>query len=210
MFKKIKVFLFCILFSGGAFAALPVTNSSNVNVGGAAVSSSNPLPTGVYSGTTPIGICYNAAGLVALCVSDPGIIKGPTVASTTTDGINVIAVPYLIRAILIGQVTTASATIIGTPPGNSYCRQLEVEIPANATQAVAGDDLITIALNGVTIATLDPYIPSTASSTVGFLIQSKRDFTQIAPNTYLTGGTLTVTLATALTAGAVNINAYFD
>jgi len=209
MFKKISAFLFCILFSGGAFAALPVTNSSNINIGGAAVSSSNPLPADVYSGTTAIGICYTTSGLPGLCTVDKDLTLGPISSNPNNDGINVIPIPYAVKAILIGQATTVAATIIGTPPSNSFCREIEIEIPANAIQAVAGDDLITVALNGVTIATFYPYIPSTASSTDGFLIQSKRDFNLLSPNTGASG-TLTVTLATALTAGVVNINAYFD
>lgn len=112
-----------------------------------------------------------------------------------------------IANLVAGQATAAGATTIGTPPANGNLRLIHVEIPGNAIQAVAGDDLITIALNGVTVAILDPYIPA-ASVGTGTLYAASYNFNAIGFNTG-SAGTLTVTLTTALTAGAVNINAYF-
>lgn len=175
MFKKLTAFLFCALFcalfSGGAWAALPVTNGSNININGAPVTAANPLP--IAS-------------------------QGTAIVLQVADAANLIT----------GQATAAGATTIGTPPANSNMRLLHVEIPGNAIQATAGDDLITIALNGVTVATLDPYIPA-ASLGTGTLYTTVYNFDPVAFNTG-SAGTLTVTLATALTGGAVNVNAYFD
>lgn len=108
-----------------------------------------------------------------------------------------------------GPATAAGATTIGTPPANSNLRRLILSVAGNSTQATAGGDLLTIALDGVTILTESVYIGATSLSSLGTLYQRDIDFSSIAFNAGA-AGTLTATWANALTAGALYVNAYFD
>jgi len=132
------------------------------------------------------------------------IIAGAGLSATNPLPANILATS---ATFVTGLATTAGATIIGTPPANSNLRRLILSMAENSTQAAAGGDLLTIALNGVTILKEAIYIGSTLSSST--LYQRDIDFSSIAFNTGATG-TLTATLANALTAGALYVNAYFD
>jgi len=207
MFKKISAFLFCALFSGGALAALPVTNSSNVNVNGAAVSSGNPLPILVYgyNNSTPIVIPEAQGGLVTAPIgsfnSPVTAVRGSTYGWNTnianTQG-------------YYGQATIAPAATVATltPPSNSALAGWDISITSNATLAVAGTDTITVALNGVTLYQTSVYIPATALSTAGQMYSHKQKYNSFIVPKVGSAGNFTVTLGTALATGTVNVNEY--
>ena len=76
---------------------------------------------------------------------------------------------------------------------------------ANSTLAVAGTDLLTVNLNGGVIYSENIYFPSLGPSAFDKI---EIDFDTVAQN--ISTGFLDVTLATALTAGIIDVNAYFD
>jgi len=108
-----------------------------------------------------------------------------------------------------GSATASGTTTIATPPANSNLRKLTLAIPGNAAQASAGNNAFSIALGGTIIFSEAPFIPATALSNAGDLYHRDLDFSAIAPNAGASG-TLTATLANALTSGSLQINAYFD
>jgi hypothetical protein len=167
----------------GTFASPPLV-VSGVNT--------NPL-------TTPVNTQSILGGAV-VSASNPI----PTVAQGTTMVVQATQAASLIN----GSATAAGVTTIGTPAANSNLHMLHIEIPGNAIQATAGQDAITVALNGVTIAVLDPYVPAVSLGT-GILYQTTINFSTVAFGTG-SAGTLTVSLTNALTGGQVNVNAYFD
>jgi hypothetical protein len=108
-----------------------------------------------------------------------------------------------------GSAPAAGATTIGTPPANSNLRKLLISVTDNATQATAGEDMITVALNGVKIFAEPVYVPAVALDTGGQLYHRDIDFGGTGFNTG-SAGALTVTLGAALATGSLNVNAYFD
>jgi len=208
MFKKISAFLFCALFSGGAFAALPVTNGSNVNVNGEAISSTNPLPSMIYGSSGLSATVSAIAGADALSVSQTGI-RIESVA-----GVNAYTIgPGYILSSTQGtyqQATIAPAATVATltPPANNALAGWDISITSNATLAVAGTDTITVALNGVTIYQTSVYIPATALSTAGQMYSHKQKYNSFIVPKAGSAGTFTVTLGTALATGTVNVNEY--
>lgn len=101
--------------------------------------------------------------------------------------------------------SATSATI--TPIANTNLRKLKIALSDNATLATAGNDLLTVTLNGVAIFSEHVYIPQTPNTGIGGydMKLSFNDFTFSAGES----GTLVVTLATALATGYLDINAYF-
>jgi hypothetical protein len=194
MFKKISAFLFCGLFSVGAWGALPVSTFQNL-----------------YASGVPLTVGNDPSGVTGLNVNSHllnNMTMSPAQApSDTTNGLASFSAPFNATTIQ-ALATAAGSTTIGTPAPNTFCRMLHVEIPGNAIQATAGVDTLTVALNGVTIAVLTPYVPDVSLGT-GVLYQTTINFNSIAFNTG-SAGTLTISLATALTGGAVNVNAYFN
>lgn len=171
--------------TSGSPAASGVTTVSTVWTSGAAVSPANPLP---IADTTLAGLVSSLA---------------PAASGLTT-----IARPAP-ATLVSGSVTASGSTVIGTPPANSNLRKLLLSVTENATQTTAGEDVLTIALDGVNVFEEPIYIPAAALSSNGQLYQRDIDFSNLAFNVGA-AGTLTATLGTALTAGSVNINAYFD
>jgi len=112
-------------------------------------------------------------------------------------------------SLISGSASAAGASTIGTPTANSNLRKLILGVTELATQATAGENLITISLNGTAIFSEGVYIPSSGLATNGALYQRDITFDHIVFNTGATG-TLTATWANALTAGALYVNAYFD
>ncbi len=175
----------------GIFSTLTGQNVTVTNAAG------NPVPIsgGVAITGTASVVDTTLAGLVSSL-------------SPAASGLTTIAKP-LAATLVSGSATAAGSTTIGTPPANSNLRKLVISTTENAAQATAGEDLLTIALNGVTVFSESVYIPATALATSGKLYSRDLPFDTIAFNTG-TAGTLTATLATALTSGSVSINAYFD
>lgn len=171
--------------TSGSPAASGVSTVSTLWTSGAAVAPANPLP---VADTTLAGLVSSLA--------------------PAASGLTIIARPAP-ATLVSGSATASGSTAIGTPPANSNLRKLLLSVTENATQATAGEDVLTIALNGVTVFEEPVYIPATALSSNGQLYQRDIDFSNLAFNAGA-AGTLTATLGTALTAGSVNINAYFD
>ena len=213
MFKKIKVFLFCILFSGGAFAALPVTNSSNVNVGGAPVSGTNPVPSLLYA--TPYGggvgspLNYDLLnGRNSLNTDLAGVYYGAPSSVNNTISSPLLAMGNTQGTYQQATITPAATVATLTPPANNALEGWDISITSNATLAVAGTDTITVALNGVTIYQTSVYIPSTALSAAGQMYTHKEKYNSFIAPKAGASGTFTVTLSTALATGTVNVNEY--
>lgn len=171
--------------TSGSPAASGVSTASTIWTSGAAVAPANPLP---VADTTLSGLVSSLA---------------PAASGLTT-----IAKPAP-ATLVSGTATASGTTTIGTPPANSNLRKLLLSVTENAAQATAGEDLLTMALNGVTVFAEPVYIPATALATNGQLYQRDIDLSNVSFNAGATG-TLTATLATALTSGSVNVNAYFD
>ena len=110
--------------------------------------------------------------------------------------------------LVYGTATTAGATTIGTPPANSNLRKLVLAVTENATLAAAGENTISVLLDGVTVFTDQVYIPATALATNGVLYTRDLDFSDIAFGSG-SAGTLTVNLGTALATGSLVVNGYF-
>jgi hypothetical protein len=113
-------------------------------------------------------------------------------------------------ATLVSAAASASgSTTLGTPPANSNLRKLLLSVSENAAQATAGENQITVELNGAAVFSEAVYIPATAMTNNGVLYQRDIDFSMVAFNTG-SSGTLTISLGSALTSGSVYVNAYFD
>jgi len=213
MFKKISVFLFCAIFSSGALAVLPVTNSSNVNVNGAAVSSTNPIPSLIYgsqAGTTNIGpLSYDVLNNHnALSIGLGGVYYGAPSTVNATIFSPLIALGNTQGTYQQATIAPASTVATLTPPANNALEGWAVSITSNATLAVAGTDTITVALNGVTLYQTSVYIPVTALSTAGQMYSHKQKYNSFVVPKVGASGTFTVTLSTALATGTVNVNEY--
>lgn len=101
--------------------------------------------------------------------------------------------------------TTGAAASVA--PGNSNLRKLVLTVSGDASLAAAGRDLITVALNGVNIFKVSPFIPG-AAGTGAVLAQYAVEFNDAAPAAG--AGNLTVSAATVLATGLIELNAYFD
>lgn len=211
------------------FPLLPVNITNLTNITGSTVTvvntSSQPVPvtdqtlSGLVSslGTqTTSGVTTNTAIITSGSVVSSGnpfpvkTTSGSTTAVTNTSGSPLYTSDTVSSATLLsGSATASGSTSIGTPPANSNMRKIVLSINDNATQAVAGTETVTVTLNGNTVFSEGVYVPSTALSNSGELYQRQITFDNIAFNAGATG-TLTVSLANALTAGALYVNAYFD
>ena len=207
MIKKLSILMVLLLLPMAAVAA-----QYPMNIGGAAVSSTNPLPSVVYGGNgsnfaiIPAVTAYN--GQIGLGVAPVGA-KVASIAAIETNT----------ATWIVGQVNTQGtyqqATIAAgataatlTPPANNALEGWAVSITSNATLAVAGTDTITVALNGVTLYQTSVYIPATALSTAGQMYSHKQKYNSFVVPKVGASGTFTVTLGTALATGTVNVNEY--
>lgn len=122
------------------------------------------------------------------------------------------SIPYGVQQVPLAakayQATIApgstSATI--TPTANLNLRKLILTLSAEAAQTTAGTDLLTVALNGVTLYKQNVYVPAVGVNN-GPETLAVLDFDALGFNAG--AGSLVVSLATALTAGDLDINAYF-
>ena len=151
---------------------------------------------GLAQGTTVIDTNIVRTMLASSAAGFPGIVL--CVMTVPKNG-----------SLISGSASAAGASTIGTPPANSNLRKLVLGVTELATQATAGENLITISLNGTAIFSEGVYIPSSGLATNGALYQRDIPFDHFVFNTGATG-ILTATIANALTAGALYVNAYFD
>jgi hypothetical protein len=183
-----------------------VTAYATIYNGGSPVSNTNALPVADETLAALVSATQDEQTNTGLTAYATPFVGGAPVSSGNALPVN--AIPSAMTAIS-GSATASGSTTIGTPPANSNLRKLILAIPANATQSTAGNNAITIALNGVTIFSESPYIPATSLTNSGDLYYREIDFSTIAANTGASG-TLTASLANALTAGELQVNAYFD
>ena len=115
----------------------------------------------------------------------------------------------LAATLVNGSATAAGTTVIGTPPANTNLRKMVLSVTENATMATAGENQVTIALNGVTVFTDQAFVPAVALATNGLLYHRDLDFGALGFSAG-NAGTLTATLGTALATGSLTVNAYFD
>ncbi len=157
----------------------------------------------------------NFPTIQSVSVSGTASVNDTTLAALVSDtqatsGLTVHSTQYARPATLVsGRATASGSTTIGTPPASSNLRKLVIELSPNATMATAGENTLTIALDGKTIFIESAYITSTAIELGAILYKYDLDFSTIAFNTG-SAGSLTASLETALATGSFNINAYFD
>ena len=126
--------------------------------------------------------------------------------------INAGGVPYDVQEIpapvgaVYGTIGAGGTTVTLTPAtANLNLRKVVVSFSGNAVQAVAGTILLTLTLNGGIIYKENIYVPSAGISENAYSIML--DFAKLGLPA--AAGNLVVTLASALTAGIVDVNAYF-
>ena len=125
----------------------------------------------------------------------------PTVALSGTTPIN-IGVTSVFQAVyghIIGGGTSTGNLTPGTP-GN--LRLVEIVCSANANIAAPGNNGLTVSLDNNPIYIENMFFPVTNRTVI------ELDFSVIAPNSV--NGSLNVSLATALSAGFIDVNGYFD
>ncbi len=115
---------------------------------------------------------------------------------------------YEPATVISGSASAAGLTTIGTPPANRDLRRLLLDIPEDSTTGSAGQNQIQVLLNNVVIFTTHVYMGTTGGGTGGALWQENISFEPLDINSGT--GTLQINIQTALTAGEVNVNAYFD
>lgn len=136
-------------------------------------------------------------------------LNGLVSASQTASGLTTHSSLYAQAATLVsGSASASGSTIIGTPPAGSNLRKLVLSIPDDATLAAAGDNQISVQLDGVTIFSDSVYVPAAALANAGQLYRVDIPFTDIAFNA--AAGDLAVTIETALATSHLWVNAYFD
>lgn len=180
------------------YVDFPVINSTPVD------SSGNPPSSNVTVQNPPT----SPVNTQAIIGGSPIASNNPvpvTVENATLD----VAVTPSIATLVAGTVTAAGSTTVGTPPANSRLRKLILGLTANATLAAAGNDVLTMQLNGVTIFTEAFTLGTTANAVNGMAYKRDIVFDMIAFSAGASG-TLTATLGTALATGEFYVNAYFD
>ena len=95
------------------------------------------------------------------------------------------------------------------PPANYNLRKLIVSVSADATLAAAGEDVLTITLNGVQVYQDTYYFPNAiVAGAIGKINLATIDFDFVAPNVGA-AGTLVATWGTTLATGKTTVNSYF-
>lgn len=118
-------------------------------------------------------------------------------------------IPVVATAVFNNAITGAALTSGNIAPGaaNQYLRKLLMRLPGNVAMAVAGVNTITATLNGVQIWKGSVYIPAAATNLSEYW-KEELDFTGAGVGLNFGAGNLVVTVSTALSAGALEINAY--
>ncbi len=121
-------------------------------------------------------------------------------------------IPYDVQEIptpisaVYGSIAPAATTVTLIPPSaNLNLRKAVVTFSGNAVQGVAGTILLTLTLNGNAIYKENVFIPAAGFNENAY--QIILDFAKLGLSAG--AGNLVVTLASALTAGIVDVNAYF-
>lgn len=105
------------------------------------------------------------------------------------------------------NITGAAVSATITPAANTNLKKLHLSVSENATMAAAGNNLLTVTLNGSIIYKNNMWLPSAAITTDIIGLERHLDFSNIGLNAG--SGALVVTVATALATGFLDINAYF-
>lgn len=118
-------------------------------------------------------------------------------------------VPVLMAAPLYNAAITGATLTTGnmTPAAsNLYLRKLQLSLTGNAAMAVAGLNTITATLNGTQIYKRQVFLPAASASLVGQAWEETLDFAK--EGMYFGAGSLVVTVSTALSTGALEVNAF--
>lgn len=105
------------------------------------------------------------------------------------------------------QITGATVTKSITPTADTYLKKLILTVSANATTAAAGLNLLTVSLDASPIYKQALFFDTAAQTGDSFGERIELDFSTLGLNAGT--GDLTISIATALNAGAIDINAYF-
>lgn len=116
-------------------------------------------------------------------------------------------VPATVTAFQSSAITGATVTATIVPPVNTYLRRLIMSFSGNAALAAAGLNTLTVTLNSVVVYVEKVYIGTGASAVEGSLYKIDLDMAKLG--LAAGAGNLVVTLGTALSAGELDINAYF-
>jgi len=106
---------------------------------------------------------------------------------------------------LTAEYLSTTGAAVNATPGALNLRKMKLTVSADATIAAAGRTLITVALNGTTIYKQSVAL-GTAASGNGYEFDVA--FDDAALNAQ--AGNLTLSASTALTAGLIELNAWFD
>ena len=134
----------------------------------------------------------------------------PVLGSVNASGVPYQAteVPVLTTAYQsIGVITGATLSTTITPAANTYLRRLIATFTGNAAMAVAGLNTLTATLNGVIVYEENVYLPVASANVIGAAYRVDLDMSKLG--LAAGAGDLVVTLGTALSAGELDINAYF-
>lgn len=116
--------------------------------------------------------------------------------------------PYYVQKTVLpltSEYLSTTGAVVTVVPGALNLRKMKLTVSGNATLAAAGLTLITVALNGVNIYKQSVYVPA-ASAGIASVFDVAFDDAAPAAG----AGTLSLSAGTALTAGLIELNAWFD
>lgn len=116
--------------------------------------------------------------------------------------------PYYTQKVVLpvtAEYLSTTGAAVNIAPGALNLRKMKLTVSGDATLAAAGRTLITVALNGVTLYKQSVYLPIAAP---GIGQEFDVAFDDAAPNA--AAGNLTLSAGTVLTAGLIELNAWFD
>lgn len=129
----------------------------------------------------------------------------PTVNAAGTPYQNT-EVPALASTLYSGAITGATKTATLIPgTANLYLRKLIMSFTGNAAMAAAGNNLLTVTVNGITVYEENVFLPGAAGAVAGSLYKIILDWEKVG--IYCAAGNVVVTLGTALSSGQMDINA---
>lgn len=154
----------------------------------------------------PSGGSTNVLNTVAVNIVSPDPL--PVLAGANSAGIPYqnTEVPAVVTPYYASIAPGATSATITPGVANLDLRKVAISLSDNATLSAAGNDLLTLTLNGVVVYKKNLTIPAAAISGLG-AYETVLDFAKLG--LAAGAGDLVVSLATTLATGILDINAYF-
>jgi hypothetical protein len=167
----------------------------------------------------PKGLTVNATGggnVTTVWVDYP-VLPQVYYGNSASQPVNVPAAPlagaYLNRVIPSAvfeaknaRITGAGTSAVVTPANAANLRKLLLDISADSAMAAAGENTVTVTVNGVAVAVFHVVLPAAAGTSAQW--SKTIDFDNVAPNS--AGAAVTVSVSTAFSAGGLDVNAFYD